>query len=88
MLNWFNHSNHFGKYIMICFLVRVSDEIIQLNTIVNETNCDVVAQNSFMPLWYTIRSPHGSDALALSHYFFESGKVDAVDVGFVYFKNN
>jgi hypothetical protein len=58
------------------FYVKVLDEtdLTDLNSVIAETNTELVGQNEFMKKWFTLRATKNSngDALKMANYFYET----------------
>lgn len=59
------------------FYVKVPHEtnLTDLNSVITETNTELVEQNEFMKKWFTLRATKNSngDALKMANYFYETG---------------
>ncbi len=69
------------------FYIKVFDtnDISDLNAVVNETNTEIVEQLQFMNDWYKLKADKYSngDALQMANYFHETGLFSAVDYDFI-----
>ncbi len=60
-----------------------------LKEIATEFSAEIIKEVEYMPNWYLLRSPITSHGLAMSNLFYETGKFEEVDPGFMFdFKPN
>lgn len=64
--------------------LRSNDDFAYLQSMAEDTHCEIIGEVSYMPLWYTLKVPAGKDALSMTNTFYETGHFEDVDPGFIF----
>lgn len=64
--------------------LKSSDDYQLLTDAASEFSAEIVKEVPYMPNWYLLKSSTSSNGLALSNQFYESGKFENVDAGFMF----
>lgn len=64
--------------------LKSSNDYQLLTDAASEFSAEIVKEVPYMPNWYLLKSSTSSNGLALSNQFYESGKFENVDAGFMF----
>lgn len=64
--------------------LKSSKDYQLLVNVAKELSAEIVKEVPYMPNWYLLKSPTSSNGLTASNQFYESGKFENVDAGFMF----
>lgn len=64
--------------------IKSSEDSQLLKEIATEFSAEIIKEIEYMPNWYLLKSPINSHGLAMSNLFYETGKFEEVDPGFMF----